>query len=331
MIKGEFQNKIEMKRLYSWGAVDSLIEDELQRPSFQAQEEIDGTLVEYSIKFKQMTYLIFFGAAWPLAFLIAWLTNIFDRFWLMKRMASLLRRPTPKGGQDIGSWSLILSYLSVLGIFFNAGLAAFTIHVIEPDCTEQKDFLCDPFHVRMITVYAFLAVGFFFRIIAAAVINPEPEWFRSLILRQQHRSAVINMSDRLPQVARSGLSINLPRQVVEYDLLKKNLEKVEAEKRANKKNTRDVHLMKTGLGSVMMMASKWPGQTLMPNKPLVSRLEVSGIQGDAAIKPETYENEDDYDVGLGNNKEESILLEDDQGEGVFFASDRLLGGEEGEM
>jgi hypothetical protein len=188
----KFENKIEMKRFYSWGPVDSLIEDELQHPNFMADEEIDGTLVEYSLKFKQLSYLVLFGAAWPLAFLVAWVTNLLDRFWIMKRMSGILRRATPKGGQDIGSWAMILSYLSVLAVFFNAALAAFTIHVIEPSCDEQKDFLCDPFTVRMLTVYIY-----------------------------------IGHANKLPQLARTGLTMNLPRQIIEKDIQKKAMEKVE--------------------------------------------------------------------------------------------------------
>jgi hypothetical protein len=223
----KFENKIEMKRLYAWGPVDSIIEDELQHPNFMAEEEIDGTLVEYSLKFKQLSYLVLFGAAWPLAFLVAWVTNLLDRFWIMKRMSGILRRATPKGSQDIGSWAMILSYLSVLGVFFNAALAAFTIHVIEPSCDEQKEFLCDPFTVRMLTVYVYLGIGLFFRVLAAIYIDPQPRRFKDLILRQQKRLEFISNANKLPQLARTGLTMNLPRQIVEKDIQKKAMEKVD--------------------------------------------------------------------------------------------------------
>lgn len=148
-----------MNRFYNWGKIDKIIEEEMKLENFQQTPEIDDILYKYANLFKQVSLLFFFGMIYPPAFIICWLTNCIDKKMLMTRLLKFVKRPVPRGCQDIGNWEKILNYISMLSIFFTAGLAAFNLHVFEDSCARNKVFWCEPGNVRITTFYVYISVG----------------------------------------------------------------------------------------------------------------------------------------------------------------------------
>lgn len=113
-------------RKYSWGKIDNLIENEYYRKPYQATQELDAVIYDYTEIVIQFASLSFFGMIFPLAFLLSFLTSIFeihlDKYYFMK----YIRRPIPRSTSDIGSWEAILNAISYFTIFINAGLIVFT-------------------------------------------------------------------------------------------------------------------------------------------------------------------------------------------------------------
>ncbi|XP_074650547.1 anoctamin-7-like isoform X3 [Tubulanus polymorphus] len=86
----------------------------------------DFTLGEYTEKVIQYGYLMLFAASFPLAPLIALLTNLFDIRVDAKRLLWWYRRPVSFMAQDIGMWYALLTFVNVCGVVSNAFLIAFT-------------------------------------------------------------------------------------------------------------------------------------------------------------------------------------------------------------
>lgn len=113
----ETSSTIQSKRLW----IGSNIHEELNKPKLK-----DFTLEEYTEKMIQYGYLMMFAASFPLAPLIALITNMCDIRVDANRLLWTYRRPVAFISQDIGMWSSILKFLNVAGVISNAFLIAFT-------------------------------------------------------------------------------------------------------------------------------------------------------------------------------------------------------------
>lgn len=113
----ETSSNVQSKKLW----MESHIQEELNKPKLK-----DFTLEEYTEKMIQYGYLMMFAASFPLAPLIALLTNMFDIRVDANRLLWTYRRPLSFISQDIGMWKSILQFLNVAGVISNAFLIAFT-------------------------------------------------------------------------------------------------------------------------------------------------------------------------------------------------------------
>lgn len=86
----------------------------------------DFTLSEYNEKVLQYGFLMLFAAAFPLAPLIALLTNAIDMKVDARRLLWTNRRPVAFRAEDIGMWYSILEFLNIAGVVTNSFLVAFT-------------------------------------------------------------------------------------------------------------------------------------------------------------------------------------------------------------
>ncbi|KAL5011379.1 hypothetical protein ScPMuIL_009930 [Solemya velum] len=86
----------------------------------------DFTLEEYTEKIIQYGFLMLFAASFPLAPLLALLTNLFDIRVDAKRLLWWYRRPVAFISQDIGMWYGILNFVNLCGVVSNGFLIAFT-------------------------------------------------------------------------------------------------------------------------------------------------------------------------------------------------------------
>ncbi|GAB1601591.1 hypothetical protein Ahia01_000437500, partial [Argonauta hians] len=112
----------ESKRM----ALESRIRDDEQKPVLE-----NFTLEEFTEKMIQYGYLMLFAASFPLAPLIALITNFIDVRVDAKRLLWVYRRPIAFISQDIGMWYPILRFINTVGVISNAFLIAFTSHRTE--------------------------------------------------------------------------------------------------------------------------------------------------------------------------------------------------------
>ncbi|XP_071087079.1 anoctamin-7-like [Haliotis cracherodii] len=103
----------------------------MKHQSFLERERLkptlgDFTLGEYTEKVIQYGFLMLFAASFPLAPLLALITNLIDIRVDAKRMLWFNRRPVGFIAQDIGMWYDILTFVNFCGVLTNAFLIAFT-------------------------------------------------------------------------------------------------------------------------------------------------------------------------------------------------------------
>ncbi|PVD35218.1 hypothetical protein C0Q70_06499 [Pomacea canaliculata] len=88
----------------------------------------DFTFDEYMEKILQYGFLMLFATSFPLAPLLALLTNLFDLRVDALRLLWWYRRPVAYVAQDIGMWYDILLFVNFCGVVSNAFIVAFTSH-----------------------------------------------------------------------------------------------------------------------------------------------------------------------------------------------------------
>ena len=93
---------------------------------------IQGTLDDYAETAIQYGYTTMFVAAFPLATLMSLVNNYVELRVDAWKLCHILRRPEPRGCEDIGTWAVILEIVSIAAIFINSALVAFTgTHTIQ--------------------------------------------------------------------------------------------------------------------------------------------------------------------------------------------------------
>lgn len=124
-LKSLWKRKCCSAKVGASGEMRFSVEDYLERE--RDKEELgDFTLSEYNEKVLQYGFLMLFAAAFPLAPLIALLTNAIDMKVDARRLLWTNRRPVAFRAEDIGMWYSILEFLNVAGVVTNSFLVAFT-------------------------------------------------------------------------------------------------------------------------------------------------------------------------------------------------------------
>jgi len=100
----------------------------------------DDVFTDYNEISVQFGFLALFVAAFPLAPLLAMCSNfVEDRVDGWKLLHSF-RRPWPTASEDIGSWYEIFTLVSVLGVFFNAGIVCWTMEIFDGYTASETVF-----------------------------------------------------------------------------------------------------------------------------------------------------------------------------------------------
>jgi anoctamin-10/anoctamin-7 len=73
-----------------------------------ALEEYDDTFSDYAEIIIQYGYVVLFGAVWPVVVLLALVELIIEIRVDAFKLCTVLRRPLPKGCEDIGTWGHFL-------------------------------------------------------------------------------------------------------------------------------------------------------------------------------------------------------------------------------
>lgn len=206
-------------RKYPWGKVDEIIEKEFTRLNYLAAPEIDGVLMDYSEVTIQFASLSFFGVVFPLAYILSYLTSVFeihiDKILYMK----FIRRPIPRSASDIGNWQYILEAVSFFTIFVNAGLIVFTSEAFREMNSivfvKDREKEIDPFSMQM-KYYVFVVfVLLFIKLALNVLIKDTPDNLKQILLRHKH---IIGRTIKKPRESnangKSGFPIHpLPNQV----------------------------------------------------------------------------------------------------------------------
>lgn len=92
----------------------------------QGKYEKISLLGEYLELAMNYGYIIFFAVAFPLGPLIYWLFNILELRSDSYKFLNLCKRPFPEEASDIGVWSDVMRFLSIVAVITNTGLMIFT-------------------------------------------------------------------------------------------------------------------------------------------------------------------------------------------------------------
>jgi len=108
------------------------VEQALRLPAYGGLE-VDGTFAEFAEVMIIYGYTVLFAIAFPLAPLLGAVLIIVELRVDSYKLFHLVQRPFPRKAGNIGTWSPILSLLSWLGLFTNAGLLTWTFGVFRAD------------------------------------------------------------------------------------------------------------------------------------------------------------------------------------------------------
>ena len=219
----ELCNKINLERVYDWGKVDAIIEDELKDSSFEQTYEIDQIILEYSAIFKNIGLLFMFGMLIPGAWFIACISTYIGRKAFFNRLILFTKRPLPRGAQDIGSWEKILQIINVISIFFTAALNGYNTRVL-----EWASFPTDRHDKEVFAFYVFAFAGMAIRMLAYLLVSEVSGTFSQIFRRQKNRTAIVKKDNFLAQTQRCGMHMVVPDQMNE--MLAKNKQALKAKR-----------------------------------------------------------------------------------------------------
>merc|ERR1711871_1673339 len=94
--------------------------------SLEAYNITTTLLTEYAQLVIQFGYVILFVATFPLAPLMAFVSNYVAIRIGCWRLCQIYRRPEPRSAEDIGTWCDMLEIMSLLSVMYNLGLILFT-------------------------------------------------------------------------------------------------------------------------------------------------------------------------------------------------------------
>lgn len=170
------KNKKKSEKLveHPFFKIDQRIEDQLDKAAYAANLEVDGTLADYMELVIQFGFLTLFSVNFPISFLLAFITNIAEIQVDKIKIVWFTRRPIPENAKDLGTWFLILDFLSFLSIFFNAALIAYTSSCIYLQDSNTKN------KVFVLFIIFFLSLKYLIKIL----IDDVPE--RTKIVEMRH-------------------------------------------------------------------------------------------------------------------------------------------------
>lgn len=128
----EGETEIEKERRLHAAANMSKAESQYTLEEYDAMM---GAIDDYAELAIQYGYVTLFVAAFPIAPLLAFGSNIVEIRTDGWKLLHAYRRPIPHGAQDIGTWLSILQLTSIISVGTNAGIICFTMDIF--DVTPQ--------------------------------------------------------------------------------------------------------------------------------------------------------------------------------------------------
>ena len=184
------KKKFIIKREYDWGDIDHVIEQEWEKTSYQTTLEVDGVLNDYLAIVLSFSFLSMFGQVFPMGFLLGFFALAAEMQVNKKNLIYFMKRPTPKGAQDIGSWENILEMMSYAAIVVNCYVLTFTsdsvdiivINYFSKNIESLEDFQYIAFLIFTVLIIGLLAI----KKICAMCIDDIPRQTQEILDRQTH-------------------------------------------------------------------------------------------------------------------------------------------------
>lgn len=139
--------------------IDEKIEEQVEKEAYAANLEVDGTVADYMELVIQFGFLCLFAVNFPICFFLAFITNVAEIQVDKLKIVSFARRPVPENAKDLGTWFLILDFMTFLSIFFNAALIAYTSNCIYLQEMHVKN------KVFVLFIFFFLAIKYIIKIL----------------------------------------------------------------------------------------------------------------------------------------------------------------------
>jgi len=139
----------------------------------------DFTLSEYTEKCIMYGMVMLFGAAFPLAPLVALICNMVDVRIDAHRLLWENRRYIAQRAEDIGIWQYILEFLNMIGVITNSLLIAFTM--------KGNGSITDAFTNPWLCAFAFEHIVFTIKFVVAYVIPDIPSDVRFKMRKEQYQ------------------------------------------------------------------------------------------------------------------------------------------------
>lgn len=146
-----------------------------QEFTMESYDPMQGTLDDYAELAIQYGYTTLFVAAFPLAPLLAYVSNIIEIRTDASKLLYVYRRAVPSGAEDIGTWMLILQTMTIMAVITNAGVVAFTM-----DLFDDAEVV-----YRWVFFVCFQYFGFFLMAYFSFVVEDVPEEVQIQLQRQQ--------------------------------------------------------------------------------------------------------------------------------------------------
>lgn len=204
--------------------IDQKIEEQIEKEAYAANLEVDGTVADYMELVIQFGFLCLFAVNFPICFFLAFITNIAEIQVDKLKIVNFARRPVPENAKDLGTWFLIIDFMSFLSIFFNAALIAYTSSCIymQDSTTKNKVFV--------LFVFFFLAIKYIIKILIDDVpyktrmVENRHQFIKDRVEMGLDGSAGSALRTSKIQLDIEGVMSNMPKQIVFDDELKKLLE-----------------------------------------------------------------------------------------------------------
>lgn len=143
----------KVKKMFDEGKAARL---EMTTTEKQGKLEVLVLLNEYLEVVMNFGYIIFFCVAFPLGPIIYWIFNILEIKGDAYKFFVLFKRPFPRAVENIGVWSDIMSFMSIIGVVTNTALMIFTENIFNLPMTDRWGVFIVVEHVLMFTMVMML-------------------------------------------------------------------------------------------------------------------------------------------------------------------------------
>eukprot|EP00386_Alphamonas_edax_P001375 GDKI01004116.1.p1 GENE.GDKI01004116.1~~GDKI01004116.1.p1 ORF type:complete len:364 (-),score=113.52 GDKI01004116.1:148-1239(-) len=153
--------------------LEHYVSDQVALPPY-GQKNVDGSFYDYAELSVQYGYISLFAIVFPLAPAIGMLLCAIELKVDGFKLYSLTRRPTPMNAEHIGSWYFVLQAISLLAVFTNICLIAFTFRTFDEMDVVFGDSFREQDQRAFIGMFVVVMLMLFLKLFIATAIPDVP-------------------------------------------------------------------------------------------------------------------------------------------------------------